>query len=156
MKKITGFIAVVAILMSSNAMAELDISKLYAGGGAALNRNGDNGALGFQGFGGYDFKDDFKIADRIGLASELGFSYSGKWDFGTKVKGLWLTAVLSIELNDKIDILNRLGYSFADKNYDGIMTGLGLQYKVDEKISVRGEVVMQYYKSYQVSGVFHF
>ena len=156
-------IALTALLFGLSLSAhsfEFDQAKAYAGGGAAMNNNGDESAFGFQGFGGYDFKDDIEIADTVSMAAEVGYTYSGEWDFGFggkfKIKGPWVAAVFSIDFSDEIDIVNRIGWSFADKNADGLITGLGLDYHMDEQLTIRGEIVMQGYKGFQLGALYRF
>jgi hypothetical protein len=143
MKKVAGFIALMTLAMSASAEG-LDANRFYVGGGFAFNSLPAAGsAVGFQLFGGYDL--NFKINDDISTALEIGYMDSGNFDHyynsasSDDAKGVWLSAVESVPLSNKVDMLVRLGYDFGDD--DGLMLGSGLEYKFDTKVAFRMEYV---------------
>ncbi|MBE9567087.1 MAG: hypothetical protein IMF14_00225 [Proteobacteria bacterium] len=131
--------------LASVAHAEgvVNASNIYVGGGFNFNSlPGFGSARGFQFIGGYDF--DFKLNDDISTAVEIGYldtgNFSGyKGGSGEDVTGFWASAVESVPLSSKTDMLVRLGYDFGDD--DGLLLGTGLQYKFDTKVAFRMEYV---------------
>ena len=175
MKKLVGLFAS-AVLLSSASMSansfEFDDKKLYAGGGLgynSLDSSGFDSAIGFQGFAGYHFDDDVKIADKVGLAAEIGYTSSGDFKFSdcsdnifvscslldSSANGLWANAVFDYDVNAQISALGRVGLDLGDD--DGLMFGFGGAYKIDEKLSARVEyVIRQNYSSLQANVVYDF
>ena len=159
MKKIAGFIVLMSLAVSASAEG-LDAQRFYLGGGFGVNSlPGGGNARGFQFFGGYDF--GFKINDDISTALELGYMDSGDFDRynGTSssdhATGLWLTAVESVPVSNKVDMLVRLGYDFGDD--DGLILGTGMEYKFDTKVAFRMEYVARdHINSLQANVLFHF
>jgi hypothetical protein len=143
MKKVAGFIALMTLAMSASAEG-LDANRIYVGGGFGFNSlPGAGSARGFQMFAGYDL--NFKINDDISTALELGYMDSGNFDYyyssgkADGANGVWFSAVESVPLSNKVDMLVRLGYDFGDD--DGLMLGSGLEYKFDTKVAFRMEYV---------------
>jgi hypothetical protein len=143
MKKVVSFIALMTVAVSASADG-LDASRFYLGGGFSANSlPGVGSARGYQIFGGYDL--NVKINDDIATALELGYMNSGnfeRYDGSTKsddAKGVWFSALESVPLSNKTDMLVRLGYDFGDD--DGLILGTGLQYKFDTKVAFRMEYV---------------
>lgn len=161
MKKIIS-LAASAVLLSGLSMSaqsfEFDQTKVYAGAGLSYNSfdisNYDN-AIGYQFFGGYNLNDDVKLGEGVGLAAEVGYMSSGKFKYEQcstivttvcssaefKANGLWVNAVADYKVNDKIKALGRLGFDLGDD--DGLMFGIGADYKLDDKKSVRAEYVVR-------------
>jgi len=143
MKKIAGVIVLMAAAMGASAEG-VDANRIYVGGGFGFNSlPGAGSGRGFQLFAGYDF--NFKINDDISTALEVGYMDSGNFDYiytsgkADDAKGVWFSAVESVPLSSKTDMLVRLGYDFGDD--DGLMMGTGLQYKFDTKAAFRMEYV---------------
>ncbi len=139
------------------AAAEFDQSKLYVGGGLGSNSLDDAGidydrAMGFQIFAGYPLE-NLKLGEGVASFVEAGYMDSGKFDysmnlFGTTVtgtvsaaKGIWVTYVATYDLNDQMDLVGRVGLDFGDD--DGLMFGGGVDYKLNEQMSLRGEYVIR-------------
>jgi len=143
MKKVAGFIALMAFTVGANAEG-LDASRFYLGGGFSANSlAGVGSARGYQFFGGYDL--NFIINDDISSALELGYMNSGDFERYNNptnyddASGMWFAAVESAPLSNRVDMLVRLGYDFGDD--DGLILGTGLQYKFDTKVAFRMEYV---------------
>jgi len=164
-----GFVAAAALVFSSSVMAEFDMEKVYAGGGVAYNSldvSGPDSAIGFQGFAGYNLNDIVEIGDGIGLAAELGWATSGDFEqcfnfgFGeqcasSSVDGFLATGVIDYAVNDEIKALGRIGFDFGDD--DGLVFGIGGEYKVNDQISARAEyLIHDNYKGFQLNGVYYF
>jgi len=167
MKKLVGLAASLVLVggVATNAQAEINQNKLYAGGGLGFNKtssafNLDDNAIGFQFFGGYDLDEEITLADNIGFAAEVGYTTSGKFKFCTgcgsfTLDGLWVNAVADYKIDEEFSFLNRLGYDLGDD--DGIMMGMGVEYNIDANIAVRGEIVMRgAYKSFQANALYRF
>ena len=155
MKKIIFLLVLMFQAASVNAEGSdgtIDAKRIYAGGGLSFNNlSGVGSSNGFQFFGGYEFA--FKLNDDISTSVELGYMDSGKFDrlsAAPKVsaaKGMWLAAVESVPLSNKIDMLVRLGYDFGDD--DGLLIGTGVRYKFTTKVAMR----MEYVARQHVSGL---
>ena len=131
-------------MVSTSAVAEgLDAKRFYVGGGLSFNNvPGFGSARGFQFIGGYEF--DFKLNEDISTAIEIGYMDSGNFKqfnglSGDNATGFWASAVESVPLSSKTDMLVRLGYDFGDD--DGLLLGAGMQYKFDTKVAFRMEYV---------------
>ena len=146
MKKVISLFALLSLstMVSTSAVAEgLDATRFYVGGGLSFNNvPGFGSARGFQFIGGYEF--DFKLNEDISTAIEIGYMDSGNFKqfnglSGDNATGFWASAVESVPLSSKTDMLVRLGYDFGDD--DGLLLGAGMQYKFDTKIAFRMEYV---------------
>jgi hypothetical protein len=143
MKKVAGFIALMAFAIGANAEG-LDPSRFYLGGGfSANNLAGVGCARGYLFFGGFYI--NLKINDDISSALEVGYMDSGDFDrydgptYSDNATGVWFAALESAPLTKKTDMLVRVGYDFGDD--DGLILGTGLQYKFDTKVALRMEYV---------------
>ena len=146
MKKVISLIALLSLgaVVSVEAQAEgLDAKRFYAGGGLGFNNApGFGSARGFQFFAGYDF--NFKLNEDISTAVEIGYMDSGNFKqfngvSASDATGFWASAVESVPLSSKTDMLVRLGYDFGDD--DGLLLGAGMQYKFDTRVAFRMEYV---------------
>lgn len=148
MKKAVSLLVSGLVLLASSAAVQaegvLDAKRIYLGGGLGFNNlAGVGSARGFQFFGGYDFK--FKLNEDISTALEMGYTDSGDFErlnTGGKTSsanGVWISALESVPLSSKADMLARLGYDFGDD--DGLLLGAGMQYKFDTKVAMRMEYV---------------
>jgi hypothetical protein len=146
MKKVISlFILMSSVTMAPiNVQAEgLDAKRIYLGGGLSFNNAPNIGsARGFQFFAGYEL--NFKLNEDISTALEIGYMDSGNFkDFNSGSRGdatgLWVSALESVPLSNKTDMLVRLGYDFGDD--DGLLLGAGMQYKFDTKVALRMEYV---------------
>ena len=131
------------------ASADVDTSRIYAGGGLGFNDldGASDSATGWQILGGYD------LGIRLGefdTAVEIGFMSSGDFDFSIpgfgvvaseSAEGLWATWVPSIVVKDKISALGRIGLDFGDD--DGLMLGIGGQYDISPAFFMRVEYVIR-------------
>ena len=143
MKKVVCFVA----LMSCSVIAQaegMDTKNFYVGGGLNFNSlPGTGSARGFQFFGGYEF--DFLLNDDIKTSVEVGYLDSGNFDRinnannAGSVDGVWASALESVAVSSKVDVLARLGYDFGDD--DGLLLGAGMQYKFNTKSAMRMEYV---------------
>ena len=171
MKKMIGLFASM-VLLSGMSMSvksfEFDDRKLFVGGGLGFN-NPDSSflesAIGYQFFGGYDFSDDVKIGNKIGLSGEIGYTNSGDFDLkgctgsvfcsGFSANGLWSNAVFDYAVNGQMSALGRVGLDFGDD--DGLMFGFGGGYKINDNVSARVEyVIRDNYSSLQGNVVYDF
>ena len=171
MKRTIALTTVLGLLAFSSAnAAEFNQENLYVGGGLSSNGLDVSGgspdrAIGYQLFAGYDF--DVEFVDDLKTIAEVGFMSSGdfKYDvtiFNTtttvnagSVSGLWATYVADYAVNDKVNILGRLGLDFGDD--DGLMFGGGAGYMVNDQVSVRAEYVLrQNVDSLQVNVTYSF
>lgn len=159
-------IVLFTLLACSSAQAEVfNTNKLYLGGGLASNslQNFDD-AIGYQIFSGYEL--DIEQIPFLN-AVELGYTESGEFEFDLNLPGsptsisgsvesagIWAAAVLDYNIDDSFGILGRLGYDFGDD--DGLLFGLGLEYKMSPSISLRGEYVQRdEIESLQINLVYH-
>ena len=149
MKKVAGLFVFMASILTVPVAVQaeglhLDAKRFYVGGGLSFNDlAGVGSSRGFQFFGGYNFK--FKLNEDISTALELGYMDSGNFDRlntggnAGDANGLWVTALESVPLTSKVDMLARLGYDLGED--DGFILGTGLQYKFDTKVALRMEYV---------------
>ncbi|VAW53505.1 hypothetical protein MNBD_GAMMA06-729 [hydrothermal vent metagenome] len=143
MRKIIFMLTLMSLVSAANAEGVVDAKRIYVGGGFGFNNlPGAGSARGFQFFGGYNF--EFKMNDDISTALEIGYMDSGDFDtFNggsiSSATGVWASAVESVPLSNKTDMLVRLGYDFGDD--DGLLLGAGMQYKFTTKVSMRMEYV---------------
>lgn len=146
MKAKTSVVLLSALWLSiwaGQAMAALDTSRVYAGGGLGFNdADGKGGsATGWQILGGYDL--NIKLAD-FDTAVEVGFMSSGDFDNrpgSNSAEGLWVTWVPSIEIANQFSALGRIGLDLGDDN--GIMIGFGGQYDINTTFFTRLEYVIR-------------
>ncbi len=137
------------LLCSLPVKAEF-VDQLYYGGGIGFNDAGSaaDDATGFQLFAGYQFPEKL---DEFDVAIEVGYMDSGDFDTTTDVplfgpvtvsesaNGLWSTAVASYAINESFSVLGRAGLDFGDD--DGLMVGIGVDYKISDRFRLRGEYV---------------
>jgi Outer membrane protein beta-barrel domain len=143
MKIIIPLLGLILVAAQVNAK-DLDSKQIYFGAGIGFNsiddnyfRNGkNNDAVGFQIFAGLPLAVNMGSA---GLAVEVGYMDTGNFDNGGSADGLWSTAVLSLPLNNNVNLLGRLGHDFGDD--DGVMGGVGIGFSVARKIDMRIEYV---------------
>lgn len=173
MKKAIGVLASAVLLaVSANANSfEFNQKNFYAGGGLGYNSldvSGFDNAIGYQFFAGYDLKDDVQINDKVGLAAEVGYASSGKFEWTDcpsiysksfcetdAATGLYLNALFDFAVNEQIKALGRIGFDIGDD--DGLMFGAGAEYAVNQQIGVRVEyVIRQDTKSLQGNVVYNF
>ena len=125
--------------------------KLYLGGGLGLNSLSGidfSDGVGYQLFAGYD------LPVKMGkgkLSIEAGYMDSGDIEFGAnpffgtpleaRFKGLWGTAVFSLPIQAKLNVIARAGLDIGDD--DGLMIGAGLGFKLNPKMELRGEYVIR-------------
>lgn len=156
------------LFASSTALAASDgfnQDNLYFGGGLGSNSaSGVDNGTGYQFFGGYQL-DMVKIS-KIDSAVEVGYMDTGKMKscvtFPLPIgevcgdgaaKGLWATYVAGYKINKEVSGIARLGLDFGDD--DGLMYGLGVDYKFDKQMALRGEYVKrQHITSLQVNFVY--
>jgi hypothetical protein len=143
-----------------------DQDNIYFGGGLGSNSaSGLDSATGFQIFAGY--KLDMIKLSKIDSAVEVGYMDTGDMkikncSFGGiplpscpsgKSTGLWATYVASYKFNKEVSGIARLGLDIGDD--DGLMYGLGVGYKFDKQMALRGEYVKrQHVDSLQVNFVY--
>lgn len=147
MKKLS-FVVIAMLVASYSHAASTD--KLYLGGGLGFNSLSGidfSDGMGYQLFGGYD------LPVKMGkgkLSVEAGYMDSGDIEFGAipffgpleaRFKGLWGTAVFSLPLQNKLNVLARAGFDIGDD--DGFMIGAGLGFKLNPKMELRGEYVIR-------------
>lgn len=145
MKKIVGLSVLMALALTAPAQAEsLNVEGFYVGAGLNFNSLSNVGsARGFQVIGGYEL--DYKINDDISSAVEIGFLDTSNFERINStgndgdVSGFWVSMLGSVPLSPKTDMLARLGYDFGDD--DGLLLGMGMQYKFDTKVALRMEYV---------------
>ena len=141
-----------AMLVTGYSYA-VNSDKLYVGGGLGFNSLSAidfSDGLGYQLFGGYT------LPVKMGkgkLSLEVGYMDSGDMEVGAiptffgpvviedKAAGLWGNAVYSLPLQDKLNLLARLGLDIGDD--DGLMFGAGVGFKLSSKMEVRGEYVIR-------------
>lgn len=153
----------------------IDMTKVYAGGGLAISTMDDatgdmSSATGYQIFGGYELPYTLGPAK---TAVEVGYMNQGEYEYttpsysffgttvgGTKVKidgpaGLWATAVALYPVAPQINIIGRLGLDFGDD--DGLIIGVGAGYEVNKQIQVRAEYVKRANTtSMELNAAYHF
>jgi len=142
----------------------IDLNKLYVGAGVNHNRidtssldsGSDGTANGFQVFGGYE------LGERSGLdlSAEGGYIQSDDFYSGSNIdaNGFWGALVVEKalpELSYRLSALTRLGLGF--KGDDGLIMGLGAQYKVHPNALLRFEYLNKdLSQSYQMNAVYKF
>jgi hypothetical protein len=151
-------------LMAASPVAAQDF---YAGFGLSNNSytaedsNFDD-AIGYQIFGGYDLGSVFGV-EQLNLALEATYFDSGEFEQDTDVgtvnigsaSGLALSAVLGFALTDNFSLTARGGYDLGDD--DGALLGLGAALRLNERISLGGELVgREHVDSLQVNMSFRF
>lgn len=162
MKRIAA-IAVATALVSAPAIAEMDNSKLYVGGGLSMDktdiRGGDN-EIGFHGFGGMDFleKDQLTLSAEAGLrivkvsASACGFGFCASASENATI--LYGAAVGKYAFTEEFSALGRLGLNIIDDS--GIVFGVGGQYDINDQLGARLEYQMgPDLNSIMLSAVYH-
>ena len=159
MKKIACILVMMSLPVAAHAEGAMSADHFYVGGGFNFNSlPGWGSSQGFQFLGGYDFS--AKWNDDISTAVEIGYldtgNFSGyKGGSSDDVKGVWASAVESVPLSSKTDMLVRLGYDFGDD--DGLLMGLGMQYKFNTKLALRMEYVARNnVTGLQANVLFHF
>ncbi len=125
---------------------EMDTSKLYLGGSFSYNTidspfgGGSADATGVQGFAGYKMA---TLEGGIHTSVELGISQTGDFDHTDEsISGLWLAAVAEKdlpEISPNLSLLGRVGLDVGDD--DGILTGVGVGYRLNRQLQLRGEFV---------------
>lgn len=149
MKRLTSLSFLVLFFIGVQAASAADVKGMYFGAG--INQNDLSGfdkATGFQFFGGFGLP--VRLPDGK-LSLEVGYWDSGDFEnsitipfFGTiKVKdsasGLWATGVFTLPINKTVGVLGRIGLDFGDD--DGLMFGVGVGFKIDRQMEIRGEFV---------------
>ena len=101
----------------------------------------DSSALSGKLFGGYQFTPHFAL--EVG-AADLGSVSSSSGDVNGH--SVFLDAVGILPLSDRWSVLGRIGMaqvnlntSFGDDSGNGLKVGLGAQYALTDKVSIRGE-----------------
>lgn len=153
----------IAMLVASYSHAAFDMNKVYYGGGLSSNSAANaSGGTGFQFFGGYPLP--VKVP-KGKLAVEVGYMDTGDMttpdvNFGfitipgidLSASGLWGNAVYTMPLQKNLDLIGRAGLDLGDD--DGFMYGVGVGYKFNPKMELRGEYVLRgYTDSLQVNFV---
>ncbi len=138
------------MLAASQVSAEgVDTEQIYFGAGLGLNdANFGDSAIGFQVFAGLPIPIE---NDNMDLLVEVGYMDSGNFERSlpftsnasakAKANGLWGTAVASIPMKDKIDLLARIGLDIGDD--DGLMIGAGVSFEMSSSMDLRVEYVMR-------------
>jgi len=155
-------------MVASSAHAQFEQDKAYVGGGLGLNTPDDGGfdsALGFQLFAGYELP--FTLDHGINFTAEAGYKYKGDFQYhynynGNNYRsntfsgdGLWVGGLGKYPIDDKVDILARVGYDFGD--FDGLHIGGGAEYAVTNRVSLRAEYVIgSDLNSAQLNTIYHF
>jgi hypothetical protein len=162
MKLLTSvsFLALFFLVTQPASAQGLNNKDMYFGGGFNQNdTSGADDATGFQFFGGYDLP--VKVPNGK-LSLEVGYWDSGDFDvvfFGVKVgsasaNGIWATGVYSLPISKTVDLLGRAGFDFGDD--DGLMVGIGVGFKLNRQMQIRGEFVSRdTIDSLQANFVYH-
>ena len=125
----------------------IDSKQIYFGAGLGLNDgNFGDSAVGFQVFAGLPIPIENK---QFNLDVEVGYMDSGNFEknlpvlgkASAKANGLWGTAVVSIPMKDKVDVLARIGLDIGDD--DGVMIGAGVGFEMNSNMDLRVEYVMR-------------
>lgn len=147
------------MLFSSAAAAQsgsitLQTSSFYLGGGLGFNSHRGGRSSGYQFIGGYEFAP--KINGDIATAIELGYMDTGTFEAkdlndgssdnigpggSQEAKGIWLNAVWSYPISNRVEGLWRVGIDFGDD--DGIMAGAGMGYNFNRHWALRSEYVVR-------------
>jgi hypothetical protein len=124
----------------------METSKLYLGGSLSYNTidspfgGSSADAGGLQGLVGYDMG---SIDGGIHTSMELGISQTDDFDnTDESISGLWIAAVVEKdlpEINPELSLIGRVGIDVGDD--DGILTGVGVGYRLNSQLQVRGEFV---------------
>jgi hypothetical protein len=138
-------IILIAMLVTSFSHAAVDSEKIYFGGGLSLNSLSGldlSDGTGFQFFGGYElpvYMGDGK------LSAEVGYMDSGDMAVGpffeTDANGVWVNAVFTLPLQNKMNLIGRAGLDLGDD--DGLMLGGGVGFQLDSKMQLRTEYVIR-------------
>lgn len=150
MKKL-GFIFIAMLVASYSHAAGFDPKKAYYGGGLGSNSaSGVSSGTGFQFFGGYD------LPVKVGkgkLSVEAGYMDTGDMEYSQTIpfigtitvdasaSGLWGNAVYTHPIQKNLNFVGRAGLDIGDD--DGVMFGAGVGYKLNPKMSLRGEYVLR-------------
>jgi len=139
----------IAMLITGTSYAVDNSSKLYLGGGLGLY---SVDSLAFSDGTGYQIFAGFDLPVKMGkgkLSIEAGYMDSGDIDYGVgwwtvpvyRAKGIWSTAVFSLPVQRKLNVLARAGLDVGDD--DGLMIGAGLGFNISNKMEIRGEYVIR-------------
>jgi len=155
-------------LVASTAHAEFEQDKVYVGGGLGINtpdNNGFDSELGFQLFAGYELP--FTLDHGIHFAAEAGYKYKGDFRYDDNYNGnnypsrsfttdgLWFGGVGQYPVDEKVDILARVGYDFGD--FNGVHIGAGAEYALTNVVSLRAEYIIgSDLNTAQFTTVYHF
>ena len=151
-----GLILSILMLSSSSALAAeggtvtFQTSSFYLGGGLGFNGHKGRRSVGYQILGGYEFTG--KLNGDIATALELGYMDTDNFESkdlpsGTtntsteEASGVWLNAVWSFPMGNRVEGLWRVGFDFGDD--DGIMAGAGMGYNFNRNWSLRSEYVIR-------------
>ncbi|MCK5002956.1 MAG: outer membrane beta-barrel protein [Gammaproteobacteria bacterium] len=148
MNKIVMMLGLVLAALQVNAEG-VDTKQIYFGGGLGLNdANFGDSAIGFQVFAGLPIPIK---NDNMDLLVEVGYMDTGNFERSlpftsnatakAKANGLWGTAVASIPMKDKVDVLARVGLDIGDD--DGVMIGAGVGFEMSSSMDLRVEYVMR-------------
>ena len=143
------FISSAAVTANASSIT-LQTSSFYLGGGFGFNSYAGGRSMGYQVLGGYQFGS--RINGDISTAVELGYMDSGTFEgknlnsgattsLNQEAKGVWLNAVETFPIGNKVEGLLRLGLDFGDD--DGLMVGTGLGYNFDRHWALRSEYVVR-------------
>ena len=139
----------IAMLVTGYSHTAASSDNFYLGGGLGLN---SVDSLAFSDGTGYQVFAGFDLPVQMGkgkLSIEAGYMDSGDIDYGVswwgtptiRAKGLWSTAVFSLPVQSKLNVLARAGLDVGDD--DGLMIGAGLGFKVSNTMEIRGEYVIR-------------
>ncbi|QKT04520.1 porin family protein [Ectothiorhodospiraceae bacterium 2226] len=122
------------------------MENMWVGAGLSLNQlSGFDDSLGMQVFVGHNLAAFGQI--RTGV--ELGYMDTRDFDpdppvpgvGSTSAQGVWASALGAWALNERIDLLGRLGADFGDD--DGLLWGFGAAYRFTPQMHLRGEYVQR-------------
>jgi opacity protein-like surface antigen len=140
--------------MANIASAHCSKENMYLGGGIGLNSKNTFDGTGYQFFGGYCLDFDFN-SSKTKTAFEVGYMSTGEFEEeeagGKKKKdqqnitnsldGIWFSALSEYRLENKLNIMGRVGLDMGDD--DGVFFGGGLGYNVSKTSQVRAEYVIK-------------
>lgn len=132
---------VLGLMMAGASHAEQSQrDRLYLGGGVSFNTLGSGNATGLEIFAGYGL--NLLINDDIRMAVEIGYLDTGDFDFfgsgrSESADGVWVAAPFNIAINNKVDMLLRVGVDFGDD--DGAIVGTGMGYNFNRQTALRVE-----------------
>lgn len=144
-KKIVGMVVSLGLLAGGEVMAQdVKADNFYVGAGVGVNDlDPYDNAVGFQFFGGFDFK--YKLADVFNTAVEAGYMTTGDFEVNNtnnvSVDGVWATGVATYPLNKAASLIGRLGLDLGDD--DGLLWGFGVGYRFKPQLEVRGEYAIR-------------